>query len=168
MSSLNSSLITTIKPQGTDNYTAITVILHPTKKLRYCKLRVFKEPLPDTIPCNKMSRLKKTHTGWRKNFLLPFMFYCSDWLQKDQGRALILQTDFYVHCKVLHMKHYEEPSFLFISSQYTHSTLTVNHHEYNLLVLLTQGKMDVVLTNLFSWTYYTLLMKLLLFDCQSW
>jgi hypothetical protein len=46
--------------------------------------------------------------------------------------------------------------------------LTVNHHEYNLLLLLTQGRMDVLLTNLFSWTYYTLLMELLLFECQSW
>lgn len=157
----NSSFVITIKPQGTENYTATVVILHHTKKLCYCKLCVFKALLSDTIPCNKMSRLKKTHSGWRLNFLLPLIFYCSDWLQKSQGRALIWQ-------QIFNMFTASSAYETIWRNKFSVHILTVSHHEYNLLLLLTQGKMDVLLTNLFSWTYYMLLMELLLFDCQSW
>jgi hypothetical protein len=77
MPSPNSSFVITIKPQGTENYAATIVILHPTKKLCYCKLRVFKTPLPDTIPRNKMTRPKKKKNSHWLETELPISFYFS-------------------------------------------------------------------------------------------
>lgn len=121
MPSPNSSFDITIKPQGTESYTATAVILHPTKKLCYCKLRVLKLYYQTPYHAIKWQGYKKTHSGWSLNFLLPFIFYC----MTDCKRIKVVHSsgNRFLICslQVLHMKHYEERSFLFISSQYTHS-----------------------------------------------